>query len=369
MVQARILYTIVLLAENALGEARIVPDSAIESALKLGLHRRDFAEKHASGLTTLEESMRRTWYELYVTDGCIATLQRKGLFKTNAVNAEVLLPCEELVYESGMCFMPVTLEDFHNSVFAEEEKVFSSFCYRIEAVRLVGRVLTITGGHGAEKELVQAVDNAPAAFIHHLPRSKSEPEVVNTFGELDELMFQAHTFIHYSTILLHFSRGDLISPDPVMQNVPGSNFTKLLCPYSRRYMHSIKAIEASKSLSILAALRAPVHKHSPFFMYPLALAATVQLSVGAIHAKSSSGCLEQHSDRVKLILGVLKSLGRHWSAADTVLRTLKKAASAVFRSPRNGPSHTVGQDEVVDSGMDTCPDVPIDNEWLHNFDV
>ncbi|KAF1829922.1 hypothetical protein BDW02DRAFT_560119 [Decorospora gaudefroyi] len=369
MVQARILYTVALVAQNALREGQQVLDSAIESALKLGMHRQEFAASYASGLTILEESMRRTWYELYVTDGCIAALQRKSTFKTNTVNADVLLPCDDFIYEGGMCFMPETLEEFHSSVFAQEEKVFSSFCYRIEAVRLLGRVLMITGTHGVHRDLVQAVDNALAAFTHHLPASKSEAEIVNTFGELDELMFQAHALVQYSTILLHFPRGDLISPNSLTQDVPGGNCTKLLCPCNRQHVHSMKAVEASKTISMLAALRSPAPRHTPLFMYPLALAAAVQLSVGAIHARRSSNCLEQHSDRVKLILGVLKSLGRHWSAADTILRTLKRVASTVFRSPRIDSSYASRQDEAMDSGIDTCPHIPIDNDWLDNIDL
>jgi len=369
MVQARILYTVALFARNDVREGQQMLDTAIESALKLGMHQRDFAATHGNGLTQLEESMRRTWYELYVTDGCIAALQRKSAFKTNTVKADVLLPCDDFIYEGGMCFMPATLDDFHSSVFAEEEKVFSSFSYRIEAVRLLGRVLTITGTHGVHRDLVQAIDNALAAFVHHLPRCKSEAEIVNTFGELDELMFQTHTIVQYSTILLHFPRGDMACPDPLTRDVPGGNNTRLLCPCNRQHVHSIKAVEASKTISMLAALRTPVQRHSPFFVYPIALAAVVQLSIAAIHGRSSSGCLEQHSDRVKLMLGVLKSLGRNWSSADTVLRTLKKVASAVFKSARLEPSYAMQQDDPIDSGIDTCPHISIENDWLDNFDL
>ncbi|KAF2024899.1 hypothetical protein EK21DRAFT_93669 [Setomelanomma holmii] len=369
MVQARILYSIALFAQNDSREGQRILDSAIESALKLGMHRREFAASNSNGLTQLEESMRRTWYELYVTDGCVAALQRKSAFMTNTVNADVLLPCDDFIYEGGMCFMPATLDEFHCNVFADEEKVFSSFCYRIEAVRLLGRVLTITGAHGVHRDLVQAVDNALAAFIHHLPRAKSEAEIVNTFGELDELMFQAHTIVQYSTILLHFPRGDLVCPDPLTKEVPGGNNTRLLCPCNRQHVHSIKAIEASKTISMLAALRTPVQRHGPFLVYPIALAAVVQLSISAIHVKTSSGCMEQHSDRVKLMLGVLKALGRHWESADFVLRTLKKAASAVFRSPRLEPSYALQQDDPMDSGIETCPHISMEQDWLDHFDL
>lgn len=342
MVQAGLLNTIALFAENSTDQGQRMLDSTIELALRLGMHQRSFASTRAGDLTVLEESMRRTWYELYVIDGCIAALQRKSTFKTNTVNADVLLPCDDFTYEAGMCFMPATMAEFHGNVFAEEEKVFSSSCYRIEAVRLLGRVLTITGKHGVDRDLVQAVDNALAAFLYHLPRSKSEAEISNTFGDLDELMFQAHTIIQWSTILVHYPRGDLMSSDLLTQDVLGANCTKLLCPCNRQHIHSVKAVEASKTIAMLAALRTPTQKHTPLFVYPLALAAVVQLSIGAMHDKSSRRCLDQHGDRVKLLLGILKSMSRQWSAAGIVLRTLKRVASAVFRSPSvDSPSSAV----------------------------
>jgi hypothetical protein len=359
MVQAGLLNTIALFAENSTDQGQTMLDSTIERALRLGMHHRNFASTHAGDLTVLEESMRRTWYELYVVDGCIAAVQRKPAFKTNTVNADVLLPCDDFTYEAGMCFMPATMTEFHGNVFAEEEKVFSSFCYRIEAVRLLGRVLTITGKHGADRDLVQAVDNALAAFLYHLPRSKSEAEISNTFGDLDELMFQAHTIVQWSTILVHYPRGDLMSSDLLTQDVLGANCTKLLCPCNRQHVHSVKAVEASKTISMLAALRTPTQKHTPLFVYPLALAAVVQLSIGAIHDKGSRRCLDQHADRVKLLLGVLKSMSRQWSAAGIVLHTLKRVASAVFRSSCvESPCSTI-----------TPPATSIENDTFPEFDL
>ncbi|KAJ4373772.1 hypothetical protein N0V83_002511 [Neocucurbitaria cava] len=156
--------------------------------MKLGIYRREFAGSHADLQPIVEESMRRTWYELYVIDGCIAAFQREPSFKTSTVNADVLLPCEDSLYEHGMCLpSSASRDDFENSVFADEETVFSSFCYRIEAVRLLGRVLSITGEHGVQREQVQAADNALAAFLHHLPPTKREPEIIFISGVLKSL--------------------------------------------------------------------------------------------------------------------------------------------------------------------------------------
>lgn len=369
VVQAQLLCSVALFAQDAADQGQRLLDSAIQNALALGMHKRDFAAMYAGGSAAVEESMRRTWYELYVVDGCIAALQRKSTFETNTVHADVLLPCENFVYEGGLCFVPPTLAEFHANVFAEEEKVFSSFCYRIEAVRLLGRVLTIAGTHGVHRDRVQAVDNSLAAFIHHLPRNKSETQIANTFGELDELMFQAHTIIQWSIILLHYPRGDLVSPNSLTHNVPGADCTKLLCPCNRQHVHSVKAVEASRSISMLAALQAPAQKHSPFFVYPLALATVVQLSVGSVHAKNAGSCLEQHSDRVKLLLGVCKTLGCHWSVAESVLRTMKKVASAVLQKPCHAPLTTMPVAPSSGDGSASLASIPFERSQFNDIDM
>lgn len=369
MVQARLLYATLLLARNESRGGQPMLSHAVESAIKLGIYRREFAGSHADLQPVVEESMRRTWYELYVLDGCIAASQRESSFKTSTVNANVLLPCEDSLYEHGMCLpSSASRDDFENSVFADEETVFSSFCYRIEAVRLLGRVLSITGKHGVQREQVQAADNALAAFLHHLPPTKREPEIINLSGEVDCLMFQAHMIVQYATILLHFPRGDLASPGSITTELPGDSTAKFVCPCTRQHVHSIKAIDASKSISMLAAFRIPVQRQTPLFIYPLALAAIVQLSVCTINSKNSKLGLEQHPDRVKLILGVLKSLSRYWSIADVLLRPLKKVALRVFQPLRNGYSGPSHQDGIMDGTAYPPPQETTNDTGLDDLD-
>jgi hypothetical protein len=370
MIQARLLFAIALFARNEVTDGRRMLEQAIDIALELGMHRHDFATSRANVQHAEEESMRRTWYELYITDGYVAAFQRKPSFRTNTVDAKVMLPCDDGIFD-GEIYPCATASraDFENSTFSNEEMVFSSFCYRIEAVRLLGRVLAIAGAHGVHRDRVQAVDNALAAFVHHLPDSKSEAEIINTYGELDELMFQAHTIIQYATILLHFPRSDLISPASNTNVVPGSNGGRLVCPCSRQRTHAIKAIDASKTLSMLAALRSPVQGHSPFFIHALALGAVVQISISANHSKTSRHCLEQHYDRVKLMLGVLKSFNRHWSIAGVLLRALNKMASTVFQATPQESFTVAQQNNVTDSALDACAyDTPTSiNIWPENF--
>ncbi|KAL5380351.1 hypothetical protein DPSP01_007925 [Paraphaeosphaeria sporulosa] len=370
MVQALVLYTITLLGRNEIDEGQKMLELAITKAVEMGMHRREYAGLHADNNQVEEESLRRTWYELYISDGCNAAFQRKSSFKTHTINADVLLPCEEAVYGNEVQPIPASKRDFQASVFADGEVTFSSFSYRIEAVRLLGRVLTITRAHGVQRDQVQAVDNALAAFLLHLPFSKSEPEIVDTYGELDELMFQAHVVIQYATIILHFPRGDLAFPDTSTTTIPGAS-SAFLCSCTRQHVHSIKAVDASKILSMLAAFRLPVQRHSPFLIYPLALAAIVQLSISAAHVRSSRQCIEQHSDRVKLILGVLRSFSRHWPIAGVVLRALNKMALVVFQPPRNGRSSPTELDTLIGNGIDSGQNATVapGSPWMESFDV
>lgn len=100
-----------------------------------------------------------------------------------------------------------------------------------------------------------------------------------------------------------------------------------MAPASTQHSHSVKATNASKELSNLAAVRVPVQKHTPFFVCGLVLGAIVQLS-----ACSANAGTEQHRDRVTLIIGLLKSLSRNWAISGYVLIQVKKVASEVLRT-------------------------------------
>jgi hypothetical protein len=123
------------------------------------MYRDEFATSHADKQPEEEEdSLRGTWYELYILDGCIAAFQRNASFRTETINCDVLPPCEDSLYNIGA--FPVkslSRNHFENSAYMNDDIVFSPFTYRIEAVRLLGRVLTITGKHNVQRERVQAI--------------------------------------------------------------------------------------------------------------------------------------------------------------------------------------------------------------------
>ena len=79
-------------------EARGILGDVETLALELGLNTREFATTHGRGIPVLEESWRRTWWDLFVIDGMIAGLQRATEFLLFDVPPGAALPCEEYYY-------------------------------------------------------------------------------------------------------------------------------------------------------------------------------------------------------------------------------------------------------------------------------
>jgi hypothetical protein len=78
--------------------ARDTLDRAISMALEMGMHFQCFAASNGNGDPVLEESWRRTWWGLYITDASIEAISRTLNPRTYYVNADVDLPCEEINY-------------------------------------------------------------------------------------------------------------------------------------------------------------------------------------------------------------------------------------------------------------------------------
>lgn len=71
-------------------------------ALQIDLNTRPFATLNGRGMPVLEESWRRTWWDLFVIDGMVAGVHRVTNFLLFDVPADVALPCEEHQFLSGV---------------------------------------------------------------------------------------------------------------------------------------------------------------------------------------------------------------------------------------------------------------------------
>ena len=206
-------------------------------AMEIGLNTREFAAANGRGNPVLEESWRRTWWDLYVVDGMVAGVHQVTNFLLFDVNAFVGLPCEEHEYMSGVrfpwtlaelsspqipfaCFSfrllfpvrymerrdanlalgrqnipsPMYMEDFDDQIFSGEERQFSSFAYRIAAIRIIGRLMRTPPIVFPQDENLEKIESLLSNWRMHLPASKRDDLTKNC--QLDEMMFQAHFITH-----------------------------------------------------------------------------------------------------------------------------------------------------------------------------
>ena len=77
---------------------------SLESAKAIGMQTREFARQFGEFDTFLEESWRRTWWMLYLTEANFAVIQRGFNPTLSAFEQVVELPCEEECYCSGVIF-------------------------------------------------------------------------------------------------------------------------------------------------------------------------------------------------------------------------------------------------------------------------
>jgi hypothetical protein len=105
LIQALLLIIVGLDGQCNQEKARELLADCERFAIEIDLNKRDFATIHGRGNPVLEESWRRTWWDLYVCDGMIAGVHRITKFLLFNIQADVGLPCEEQQYLSGVRFL------------------------------------------------------------------------------------------------------------------------------------------------------------------------------------------------------------------------------------------------------------------------
>ncbi|THC97913.1 hypothetical protein EYZ11_002611 [Aspergillus tanneri] len=307
--QALVLLAIVLHSRNERSEAGECLAMAVNLAFDLGLHTESYATRMGEGDAVREESLRRTWWELFIIEGMLTALGVQQTFRTSLVPPEVPLPCEERIYQDGLAPpVPPTIAQFDDRVFADEERDFSSFTYRVEAVRILGRVVAIQDMVEGQQDHVEAIDARITSWFHHLPESKAE--LLRPDGSVDEMMFQATMIVNGAAIYLHFPRSDLLSSPAVAAEVICGHHGPCSIPAFSHHAHAMKAVKASSEISSLASIRMPVVKHTPFFICALVMSSIVQLAACSVKAGQMP---DPSRDRLTLTIGVFKSLAPNQS--------------------------------------------------------
>jgi hypothetical protein len=326
MVQSLLIYSILLFFGGDLDAASKTFEQCTRMAMDLGMHLNDFAAARQLDNPIEAESLRRTWWEIYVTDILMAIPPKTMSLRCSSVPPKVCLPCEEAFYTGRLDIpQPHHVLEFKRRVLSTGDVTFSSFSYRIEAATILGRVLLLNQLKNSSHDHSQSIENALLSWSNHLPPGKLE--IVDSYGNIDEMMFQAHMIIALASMLLHLPRSNLHSlladvKDPflpVAQNHPLSSSTTLI--------QGIKATDASRRISDCISLCPNVPKHTPFVIPALALCGFIQLATSQGHPDE---CFEHHYNRVTLVLGCLKSARRMWRMAESEYDRLRCCASELI---------------------------------------
>jgi hypothetical protein len=101
-VQALLLYALGLDGNNEREKGVEVLIKAQNLALELGMNQHEYALLHGRGSPFCEESLRRTWWELYTVSVMMAGFHGKRTCHLNGIVTTVPLPCGEKDFASGV---------------------------------------------------------------------------------------------------------------------------------------------------------------------------------------------------------------------------------------------------------------------------
>ncbi|GAB0136979.1 hypothetical protein EsDP_00005262 [Epichloe bromicola] len=299
------------------GEATAALRDAEHLALEIGLNKRHFASLYGFDTRAVEESWRRTWWELYVVDAMMAGVRRASDFVLCDAGADVALPCEEHDYVSD-CIPAsrVYIEDVENQDMSQDKShSLSSFAHRILSARILGASRSFDPRH--EHEHVDRTERLLTAWRLGLPHEKQASLCPD--GSPDEMMFQANMISHATSILLHQPLSVLDSSSPA------GDVTSCGCGTS----HTRHVVESAAAISNMITHRVPLISHSHFFSCIVSLSAVVHLSQWAPLA---SGADERVRQLVRLHIAALHGLSAVWRAAGRAREQVQAVAQEIYRA-------------------------------------
>ncbi|POR30976.1 Uncharacterized protein TPAR_08822 [Tolypocladium paradoxum] len=345
-VQSLLLFALALEWSGDMERASTALERAKCIALTIGIHRQSFATEHGQGYPILEESWRRTWWDLYVIDALFAGIRHLPTFSLWNVDYDADLPSEEEDYIVADIPLPRTLQEYDNRGFEDGNVGFSSFTYLIDAARILGA--TLAAGDVLGKSPLSLVKNAEANIMSwdlHLPHSKRDP--VRPDGTVDEIMFRAHMMINTSVpgparvlamprSMLHYSAMELLC-SKYAPPLPA----EVLPPEEQHHeRHTFKAIRAAKACVDLFTISSQPTTHSPFIMCMGSMATATHMSACEYLLKGSEYTYAR--DRVRVFLGILKAFEHIWPQASRWSSEIKLMAKAVFESRDAGGNLILG---------------------------
>ncbi|KAK5988980.1 C6 finger domain transcription factor iacK [Cladobotryum mycophilum] len=360
MVQAMMLLIVALDGSCQNDKAAEILGNTETLALQIGLNTREFATIHGRHDPVLEESWRRTWWDLFIIDGMIAGVHRATSFLLFDIPAGAALPCEEHQYMSGNIPAPQYLEDLEDKEFLGDDRHFSSFSYRILCGRNLGRFMRTPPIWGPEDENLARIEALLTNWRLHLPESKKD--ALQKDGKLDEMMFQAHMMMYATSILLH-------QPHSQLDSSPAKNITSCapyqLVPAGELFnAHTKHTIASAAGISRMITHRVPLLSHTHFFTCVITLSSIVHLNKWALFFIPHDD--DDLRQQISLNIGALNSLSRVWGAAGRARGQVKGVAQEIYqikKQQQRDPQYWMGftQEDVMNS-------IAADESIISNFD-
>ncbi|KAI1838083.1 transcriptional regulator family: Fungal Specific TF [Penicillium roqueforti] len=369
-VQALLLYSIAVYWCNETESGVELLDEAIRMAVALGMNKSEFARNHAEADSVLEESWRRTWWVIYITDAHIAGSTHTYPFRTSGIEITTDLPCEEEQYEIGVIPTPRSLDDYENREFLDEEKSdFSSYAELIGLTRGIDRALS--PGNSAYDQIYTTMaascDTSVRAWCSLL--SPEKRELIHPDGSFDEVMFKAFFIMHTYTVEIHRPLSALTHSaiESVSRCAPLAPSAHLKCSNAKeRDLHTVKCTQAINSIDELLTLPTNMTTHSPFIICMIANVTIAHLS--ACRFIFSGDRRAKSREKIRLTMGTLKRLSEHWTLGKRTYREIGIIARELL-SLTTDPS--IGLDAVDLSlpGPTSPAFPPLDTLPDANFDI
>jgi Fungal specific transcription factor domain len=332
-VQSLLLLSMALFARFEAPQGIDALQAAISLALRLGMNHKTFASFNSHGNETIEESWRRTWWNLYTVDGLVSAIDGLGwVSMLRDVASDVPLPCECNDYmECRPSLSNKLFYDLENRMFDASNYSWSSFAYEVEAVRLLHNVLqSRTYDQTFSDAEVEALDASLSGFQLDLPPSKRD--LAERDGKLDEVLFAAQMIVHWAVILLHRPRSSLTSLGNPYETVCSQGDLST-APVLTRAAHTSKAIRAANEISKMTSMRVPLSVHSPCFTCAISKAAMVHLPAYTIETSLTTA--STFKERLRLAVSALNKMGDVWPMAKMVKVQVSQYAREVLTVPRS----------------------------------
>ncbi|KAE8447886.1 hypothetical protein EG329_010115 [Mollisiaceae sp. DMI_Dod_QoI] len=345
VVQTYLLYALGLDGEGEQTKAVDVLIKAQHLALEIGMNTREYAIANGQGSPICEESLRRSWHELYVVCVMAAGFHGRRPFHVQDLKSPVPLPCEERDFEIGSNPPLHTLEDLDEDGFANDDIEFSSYAYRIAAARNLDRIIHSTH-YFPDDPSIHRQEAYLTNWKLHLPESKQV--YYDETGTFDEMLFQANMITEVSSMLLHrhYSRLESLAVQTITSCTPDAQ-TDMRAATNN--LHTIKTAHAAANISRLVALPTPLINHTHFFVCALALSSIAHLSTWSALPVIS---LEQDlKEQIRMNAGALRAISDVWNSARMGFGQVTKAAQMIYANRKDAAGDVFWRDFMQDDIM------------------